>query len=217
MQLVRKPFCRSLRGSMKSSPVSLLVLELPWTSGSVEKSSSLLSSKIGLRIGSSASEGEVRALASEAVGFFVGGTTVLVVRMFVLIVVCEGSFYSERLCRTPVFGKMRSLVVCSSNTNFDVCRVGYLWLRRGLVCVVVVACSCVYLGAMTLDTANTNTLNSSTIFVPMYHCRADQADDRHIEFRKVRYTLTIRSDWPKLSILAIGYFKSNRSIVLKII
>ena len=46
--------------------------------------------------------------ASVADGFL--GAIVVVFRsLFVLL--CEGSFYSERLCRTPVFGKVCSLVV----------------------------------------------------------------------------------------------------------
>ena len=66
------------------------------------------SSLIGLRVVSSVVE--ALNFASVADGFL--GAIVVVFRMFVLfVVVCEGSFYSERLCRTPVFGKVCSLVV----------------------------------------------------------------------------------------------------------
>ncbi len=43
-------------------------------------------------------------------------------------------------------------------------------LRRDVVCVVVVACSCVYLGPITLDTANSNTLTVSLSSFYVHQC-----------------------------------------------
>ena len=80
------------------------------------------SSLIGLRVASSPVV-EARSFASVADGFL---GAIVVFRMLVLfVVVCEGSFYSERLCRAPVFGKVCSLVVCYNKTNLVVCLVGY--------------------------------------------------------------------------------------------
>ncbi len=164
-QDLRKSFCWSLRGSIGSSMVSFLLSMLPWTSGIIESSSSLLSSLIGLAEKSFSSHQRWRA------EFCIGGRLLFRSECCLgrlshvcSVCCCERSFYSERLCRILVLGKVCSLVVCCLLTNLNVYVVGYPWLRRGVICVVVVACSCVYLGPITLDTASSNTLNSSTIF-----------------------------------------------------
>ena len=60
---------------------------------------------------------EALNFASVADGFL--GAIVVAFRIL-FVVVCEGSFYSERLCRTPVLCKVCSLVVCCFKTSFDV-------------------------------------------------------------------------------------------------
>ncbi len=80
------------------------------------------SSLIGLSVASSVVKG--RAFASLVDGFL---GAIVVFRMFVLCVFCEGSFYSERLSRTPELGKGKvcSLVCCCNKTNVVVGLVGY--------------------------------------------------------------------------------------------
>ncbi len=168
MQDWRKSFCCSLRGYIRPSPVRLFV------------SSSL----IGLRFWKVVfcvfllDRAEVifpnrkrwRAEFSLGGRWLFRSESRLVSLSHVCSVCCERSFYAERLCRTPVLGKVCSRVFCCSKINFDVCLVGYPWLRRDVVCVVVVACSCVYLGPITLDTVNSSTLTVSLSSSYAHHC-----------------------------------------------